>query len=87
MNVTSFVIDGEMFYTGVISELVPKNAQLGRSRGTSVSTMGSENHECTMKQKVYPFPLTLVCTWLYMCGVLCVCIFVCVCVCVCVCVV
>ena len=51
VNVTSFVIDGEMFYTGVISELVPKNAQLGRSRGTSVSTMGSENHECTMKQK------------------------------------
>eukprot|EP00731_Ephydatia_muelleri_P027882 Em0019g755a len=50
VNVTSFVIDGELFYTGVISELVPKNAQ-GRSRGTSVSTMGSENHECTMKQK------------------------------------
>ena len=52
VNVTSFVIDGELFYTGVISELVPKNAQ-GRSRGTSVSTMGSENHECTMKQKVW----------------------------------
>jgi len=46
VNVTSFVIDEEIFYTGIISEL----SRLGHSRSNSVSS-ASENHEATLKQR------------------------------------
>ena len=49
VNVTSFVIDGELFYTGVIIELVSKKR--GRSRANSFSS-ASDMQEATMKQRV-----------------------------------
>lgn len=44
VNVTSFVIDGEIFYTGVISEAKP-------SRSNSVSSSNDLN-EVALKQRV-----------------------------------
>ena len=46
VNVTSFVLDGEMFYTGVISELRSKS-----SRANSVSSSNDLN-EVALKQRV-----------------------------------
>ena len=53
VNVTSFVIDEEIFYTGIISEL----SRQGHSRSNSVSS-ASENHEATLKQRVGPIAIT-----------------------------
>ena len=48
VNVTSFVIDGEIFYTGVISELAKHT---GITRGNSISS-GSDMSESSLKQRV-----------------------------------
>ncbi len=48
VNVTSFVIDGEIFFTGVITEVTPRNTRAG-----SVSSSFSEmSHESSLKQRV-----------------------------------
>ncbi len=48
VNVTSFVIDNEIFYTGVITEMMQRNARAG-----SVSSNMSEmSHETSLKQRV-----------------------------------
>ncbi len=46
VNVTSFVLDGEMFYTGVISELAKT-----KTRNNSVSSSNDLN-EIALKQRV-----------------------------------
>ena len=50
VNVTSFVIDNEIFYTGVISEL-SRHSGVNRSRANSVSS-GSDASETSVKQRV-----------------------------------
>lgn len=51
VNVTSFVLDGEMFYTGVISE-VAKTKDSGRN---SVSSSMSDLNEIALQQRVRIF--------------------------------
>ena len=48
VNVTSFVIDGEIFFTGVISELAKANKH---SRNNSISS-ASDLNEVSLKQRV-----------------------------------
>lgn len=59
VNVTSFVLDGEMFYTGVISELAkPKD-----SKRSSVSSSMSDLNEVALQQRVR-IELVSYSTWL-----------------------
>ena len=48
VNVTSFVLDGEMFYTGVISELAKQKS----SRNDSLSSSINDLNEVALKQRV-----------------------------------
>ena len=48
VNVTSFVLDGEMFYTGVISEM----AKAKDSKRSSVSSSMSDLNEVALQQRV-----------------------------------
>ncbi len=48
VNVTSFVLDGEMFYTGVISEM----AKAKDSKRSSVSSSMSDLNEVALHQRV-----------------------------------
>ena len=48
VNVTSFVLDGEMFFTGVISEL----AKAKDSKRSSVSSSMSDINEVALQQRV-----------------------------------
>ncbi len=48
VNVTSFVLDGEIFFTGVISELAKPNKH---SRNNSISS-ASDLNEVSLKQRV-----------------------------------
>lgn len=47
VNVTSFVLDGEMFFTGVISEL-----EKSKDSRSSISSSMSDLNEVALKQRV-----------------------------------
>ena len=48
VTVTTFVLDGELFYTGVIAEMAGHRT----TRAASVSSAISDTHESILKQKV-----------------------------------
>ena len=50
VNVTSFVLDGEIFFTGVISDM-SKNTS-GGSRNDSISGSANDLNEIALKQRV-----------------------------------